>query len=1128
MFKAVGDRIVPIADWASRWLKGEVNVRLPILFECGVYFSKLPVNRDVAKELYRELILLGQWDILNCYADFINEEKSTTESLVTREMLQKTLAIFGYRRCTYDPSEDWKEFTERNLNKKAFGNRLFLFEHTKEEIYVGEKEKKLGKARALYYKAKVAKKDNKREKLFLKSALLGYVPAYSELAFTYEGLGNAEECIRWHEKGGEMGLQDSCLYLANLYSGTEKEYEYLLKCAFNPTTYPSTLLRLAKIIEGQLTAKKVKLTAEERAEKEGRLYDILARVIYENEEIDADKCDEVNDARLMLARLILENKIKGDGVLAILLLEVVQHHNITIDDALIGLADKYKVEERERIRGKIERKMNEAMLFLKHEENERGERDKAFSAPLREAERKEREEKERLEKERKEKALQEFVAEAKEYADKVREEKRLSWARPLDLGTTAEYKQLKTETKASHDKAVRLYQEALDSHGEEDTLNALVISAEAGHPRAIWELAKYYHDHDEEWASFWLEVCAKQGNLHRALTSKWKWNLHYCLLYANSKNENIRNFALEALGNLKIKSMTEEERAGIKGLADRKNLTAIKVYTDYIKYKDPRDYEWYIYIGAVLCDNDCVEKYINLVGGVSEDCPDGLVTLLESEKLKDNPYVKFEWYKIYQSGKLAEKFGVKADLEKAFKLLESIAVKKPSGEFKKKVYLEMGRCHENGIGTPVALYFASKYYRDYDSKKADSLLSQFNAMQEAEIRERKAVKLMEQYPSNALNNLLKTNPTWAKNIVNKYKLTDPEKLEEQLKARDEYLRFGFTLADMYALDGTFNEYQVRGAYIRKKREQEERAKKEEEDRIRLQKLEEENARIQKEFDRLIKEQSALNTPPVPATSPAPKNSQVSKNNAKSVSMATKKQQEQEALERVRQRYGYNPNGTYTDHLEYFFRMCEDKDNRGKVSEVLNDHNGLAKIYGVLAESIITTYQFEEILKEKINKVVGCFPSVTASSVNYTQNYHRYAEHDLAGLPIYGGALNIEVGFLQDIRYNNISTAPTSMDLFYDEYQKFHNHEISKFVDFNDYARETGLNYEVYSLEREEVANGKTAARKITRAIAKELLKQYKVVCPTLMGTRKGLKKYYRFIPLVATDVKVTFNFWGND
>ena len=103
-----------------------------------------------------------------------------------------------------------------------------------------------------------------------------------------------------------------------------------------------------------------------------------------------------------------------------------------------------------------------------------------------------------------------------------------------------------------------------------------------------------------------------------------------------------------------------------------------------------------------------------------------------------------------------------------------------------------------------------------------------------------------------------------------------------------------------------------------------------------------------------------------------------------------------------------------------------------------------------------------------------------------------------------------------------------MDLFYDEYQKFHSEEISKFVDFGDYAREMGLNHAVYSLEREEVSNGKSAARKITRAIAKELLKHYVVTQYTAFGTRKGFKKYYYGTLFVPTGLDITFNFWGND
>ncbi len=1129
MFKALPDRMQPIGEWVNKWTKGEVNLCLPILFERGCSYSKLAVDREVARELYRELILLEKWEILNCFADFINEEKGTSESLVSRELLSKSLSTLGYRRCTYDKSEDWKEFTERNLNKKAFGVHLPLFEYAKESVFVGENERKLGKARALYFKGKIASKDKKREKLFLKSALLGYLPAYSELAFTYEGMGNDSECLKWHSEGAKLGLQDSCIYLANLHAGTEKEYEYLYNCYQNRTTYPSTLLRFAGLVESQLCSKNLKLTANDRAEKEAILYDVLARIIYENTEIESDKCEEINTARITLARLILENKIKGDGVLAIVLIELALHAKVKVEQSLISLMEKYRQDELQALRRRITRKMNDSMQLFKHEENERAERDKPFREIRQESARLEREEKERKENERKEKALKEFVAEAKADADRYREEKRLGWARPLDLGVVAEYTKLKGESEAQHKKAVNLYQEALDSHGEEDTLNALLLAGEAGHPHAIWELAKYFHTYDEEWALHWLEKCAEQGNLNRAITAKWKWTIGYVLQYFGAKHVDIRLRAEEALGKITIKSMTSEEQAGLKALADSGNKTAIKVYANYIKYKNPAEWAEYTYAGANAGDPESIEAIVRKEGEVNMNSSDRYLALLKNPKAKENDYVTFQWYKIYSSEELAKKCGVNADSKKAFGILEKLVAKKPKGELKKQASLELAKCYEYGIGTNVALYFASKYYRGYDDAKADLLLKRYEEREERERRERKAIKLMEQYPSTALSNLQKTNPTWANNIIVKYKTTAPEKLEENLKARDEYLRFGFSIADMYEFDGTFKEYQMRGAYLRKKAEQEERAKKEAEERARIKRIEEENARLIAEQERIKAEQARALASQKTATASQPTAPTVSaKNTAKSVSKATKKQQEQEAIAKVRAKYGYVENGKYSEQMEYFYKICSTEDTCGKAWKIKNDPEALGEFYGVPPERVISKYDFAFLLKQKIEKVVGCCPEVEPKTTLHGIDYYKYAERDLAGLPCYGGALGMEVSFIQDIRYNNITTAPTSMDLFYDEYQKFHADEISKFVDFDEYARKSGLNYSVYSLEREEVSNGKSAARKITRAIAKELLKHYVVTEYVAFGERKGFKKYYYGTLFVPTSVEVTFNFWGND
>ncbi len=1136
MFKAIGDRTQPVAEWVAGWLKGKLNERLPIAFEQGYSQTKLEADREIANELYRELMLNKDWELLNCYADFLLNEKRPG-GLALNALMVKSMTTLGYRRCTYDPSEDWKEFTERNLNKKVYEKMdFFKFDHDFPPMYVGENEKKLGKARSLYYKGKLAKKDKKKEKLLLKSATLGYVPAFSELAFLYEGMGQMEECVKWHEVGAKYLLQDSCLYLAKLNEGSEKEYSYLKACYRVSGTYPSTLMRLAEVIEREINKPEplenkslgsqnaVRWGMESVREQEEVLFDALQRVILEWSSIEEDSTEEVGKARTMLARLTLENKLRVDGVLAYVLLAISPPE----DKKINNLLEEYIQKELSRLRAKITPKMERYLKQLKHVENEQGERERILREKRNEVLRAEREERERLEKERKAKQLEEFIRETNAEVARIREEKRLSWARPLDLGTSPEYPKLKGETEAKHAEAIALYQEALDANGEEDTVSALELAGEAGHPYAIVELAKYYHGVRDDYAKYWLEKSAKQGYANKILSGKaWKWNLNYCLEFMASKDEVISSCAEKALQKLKITVMTPDQIASMKSFADKGNEVAFKTYLNYIKYKDKTEWLNYVYKGALKGDDECIKDYVGAKGKISTASDAQYVELLKKLKNSKNEYVGHQWYYVYSDKALSEKFGVQYSLQTAFNTLKKLEYTRDQN-LKKEIYLEIAHCYEKGIGTDVALYFASKYYRGYDNEKANYLEKKFNEKQEREIRERKAIKLMEQYPSTALNNLLKTNPTWANNIVTKYKSTAPEKLEEQLKARDEYLRFGFTLADMYLSDGTFNEYQVRGAYIRKKREQEERAKRDAEERARLQELEEQNTRIQKELDRLIKEQNAPKSALTPTSVPAPKTSQTAKNTNNSVSTATKKQQEQEAIAKVRARYGYVENNKFSEQEEYFFKICSNEETCGKAYKIMNDREALGKLYGVPPERVISAYDFAFLLKQKIEKVVGCCPEVEPKGIGYGIDYYKYAERDLAGVPCYGKALGLEVSFVQDIRYNNITTAPTSMDLFYDEYQKFHSEEISKFVDFGDYAREMGLNHAVYSLEREEVSNGKSAARKITRAIAKELLKHYVVTQYTAFGTRKGFKKYYYGTLFVPTGLDITFNFWGND
>lgn len=1121
MFKSIGDGYQPLAEWISAWLKGDVNLRLPIFFERGCSYSEVPVNRTVANDLYRELILKGQWDILNCYADFLVNEKELCRGVV-RTLMGKSLTILGYRRQTYDPSLDWGMFTERNWNKNVFGEHVYMFEHSKSANFVNENAKTNAKARALYFKGKLAKKDKKKEKILLKSATLGYIPAFSELAFTYEGMGDTSECIKWHEEGAKYGLQESCTYLASLNAGTEKEYEYLKLCYQNYGTYPSNLLRLASVIERDLYGVKSSYT-ESRTEKETILFDSLARVILEWSELDSDKTEEVNEARLKLARLILEKKIDVDGVLAVVLVEIAKLHKVAVDGDLQKLVEKYCLEEVQRIRDRLNGKMKESLSTFSREKNARVERDRIIRAPIIEAERREREEKERKERERKERELQEFIIEAKKDGDRFREEKRLSWARPVDLGTVAEYTKLKGETEVKHQKAVELYQEALDSNGEEDTINALKIAGEAGHPRAVIELSKYYHGYDEATAEYWLEKCAKQGNLNRAINSKWKWTISCVVRYVNSKDDDIKNKALEALAKLNVKTLNAEEEKGLKSLANSGNLNAIKVYCKFVKNKNESEWLDYVYLGANAGDDECVNSIIDFCGGIANACEGRYVALLKNDKVKNNNRVQYEWYKAYSDEVLAKKFGVNVDKKKAFEILKLLSSKKLDSDLKKTVRLELARCYEFGVGTEIQIYFASTHYRGYDDKKADILLKQFEEKQEKEIRERKALKLMGKYPCAQLSNLQKTHPFWANNIIAKYKTTAPEKLEANLKARDEYLRFGFTFTELYESDGTFKEYQARGAYLRKKAEMEAERNRLERERQEKIKRENEERTKQERLERERKEREMLTAIRTDSTTTE------TNLTAKTVSTATNnKANENTALSKVRTKYCYKSDGLYTDHLEYFFRMCQDKSTLGEFYRIHTDKEAVGRLLGVLPECILDKYEFAEKISQKVEKLVGCFPSVDVRNIVTGHEYHKYLERDFAGLPVYGGAINVEVSFLQDIRYSSAIALPKSGDLFYEEYQKFNNHEISKWVDFNEYSRESGLQRELYDMTQSEVSSGKTAARKITRAIAKEMLKFYKVIDLTYIGTTKGLKKYGRYVPLIPTKVNVTFNFWGND
>lgn len=1128
MFKAVYDRPQPIDLWLKWWLKGDLHEMLPILFEKGAYYSPTSVDNDIARELYRELILNKRWELLNCYGDFIAKCDKEIGG-VERNLIVKSYATLGYRKCTYDPSEDLKMFSERNLCKECYGLTTYLFTYPKHEIYVGENEKKLGKARSLYFSAKTKNKDSKKEKLLLKSASLGYVPAYQELGFLYEGLGREEECLKWQEEGAKHFDVEALNYLSTLYKGTDKEYQYLEKLTqIGSVHYLNKLLRLVEIIENEIYHVNCTLSESERKEKEQIIFTTLARIILEYSDIAEDKAEEVNLARLTLARLILEKKLALDGVFACVLVEL----SGTTDERIIKLVDSYREQEIARIRKALEGKINSALDLIN---KENGKKQALEYAKKQELERARQEEEARLQME---KAMHEArlkaEAEAREKA-KQEEAERKQFLDPLNLNKNAEYNRKKGERIATYTSNVELYKKALATASEEEVVKAVTLAGESGHPKAMEALARYYHRMDEDKAKQWLELADEWGYADSVLNSKgWKWDTERCLLYISSDREYISRSAYEALNKIGIKKLSTKDIERLKVLTDKGNHSAMRIYVKCLKGKNPAEWSKYIYKLAYAGDENAIAEIIKGEGDISLNSSKEYVEFLKNEKVQENEFVKWQWYKILSSEELAPKFNKTKNDSHSLKHLFELDKCVKDSALKKAVRLELARCHEYGIGTLTNYWMASKYYRGYDNTKADYFMREHDRQNKQTAREIKVGEIMAKYPCAELDKMLSADNDFAKKIVEKYATIAPEKLEDNLKWRDEYLRFGFTLSEMYDTDGTFKEYQTRGAYLRKKAEieaEKERQRQLEAERERQRKLalarEQEAIRLS-QAKALAEKQKAVSSQTLRPATTTNSNSNTPQNTNKLVSKATKKQQEEEAIAKVRAKYGYVEKGNYSEQLEYFFKICQSEETCGKAYKLKDDPEALGKLYGVSPERVISTYDFAFLLKQKIEKVVGCCPEVEPGGIYYGVDYYKYAERDLAGLPCYGKALNLTVSFVQDIRYNNITTAPTSMDLFYDEYQKFHADEISKFVDFSEYARKSGLNYAVYSLEREEVSNGKSAARKITRAIAKELLKHYVVTEYTAFGTRKGLKKYYYGTLLIPTSLDITFNFWGND
>lgn len=1106
MFKALGDGTPRFDLWMNNWLKGFREDRLPFLFELGFYGSKVQVSYDTANLLYREYILGDAWHLSNCYADFLCRDGVIKDDIL-RLIMVKTFATLAYRKSKEDPSEDWKMFSERNMATKSYNQISYDFEYPIKQTYTGEFPKKEDKAESLYYKGKVAS-GKRKERLLLKSANYGYVPAFSELGYVYEDR-DAEESKKWFERGVEYCSIDACWELAKQNKGTKKAYDYLLKCYKERGVLPNVLMCLAEMIKDDMYSPRY------QGGKDGLILDVLGRVIINFSHLAEDGASEVVEARLMLAELIFDGKLALDGVFAYALCELCG------GGGLKGKAEAYKKSELAKIKKVLTPKISYAYKLLNCERMEKADKERLKKEALELA---------RLEEEiRKETERQE--AEARKRAEEERLERerkaeieRKKWEDPLGLDKNPEYTRYNGQNTAKYREGVALYEKAINTHGEDAVVKALTLAGVAGHKKAMMALAEYYHKKDEGEAKAWVEKYAEHFDLGELLGSRWKWTIEECLLYMSSKVESVQNEAGQTLENLNAKKYTQAEQVALKALAEGGNIYAVRAYAKWVKNKDVKEWEKYAYKLALDGDEEAIKSIVASEGDLKLSSSTEYVTLLNAPSCSHVPVVRWQRYRALSNRELANKLGVDYSLEKAFGCLKSLEKDAKAHDLKKKVFLELARCYEYGIGTDVALWYASKHYEGYDDKKAKDCLMRYEAKAEGERRERFAIKLMEKYPCAELSRLLISSaPEHAKKIISEYKKTLPERLETELKERDEYLKYGFKLSEIYDADGKFTGHLVKYKYLRKK--EEERA---EAERIRKAKEERERALREEEKQRLLRAEAERQKAVLASqrqTQTVPQKPYETQSVAPKAPKLSKKELEQIAINKVRSRYGYTPTDNYDAKLEYFFRMCEDKD-ANKLARMSDGEleEEIAKRLGVPTKRVMSEVSFLCKLTESIEKFVSCCPSVQITGMGYSVDYHHHLERELAGLPVYGGTLNVEVSFLQDIRY----FIPTGESVFYKEYDAFMKHEISNVMTFEKYAQEAGVWLRDYEQRKNEEYSGKKAARAQVRAIVNTLFNAYNVVCLKLISARKRLKNHGAMVAFIPTKIKVTFNFWGND
>ncbi len=371
----------------------------------------------------------------------------------------------------------------------------------------------------------------------------------------------------------------------------------------------------------------------------------------------------------------------------------------------------------------------------------------------------------------------------------------------LDYGYDDVMGRRRGEGVREYNKKVTLYKRALSLERPGSILSALIEAAEAGHTKAMVALGKYYKEFDPFESQKWLVKAVEGKNQEASELLKSSTDsaveIDAELEYVLSAGKKYREIIDKKYRTVKDDPPYLKD---FKRIAEQGNPYALLWLS---RYYSSRNMVWSIDYLVSSCEKGydvAIDQLFKDKGIESFSLSDQYIKLFLRLANINNCYVNYQLYRIYTDERYCQRYNLDITPEFAFELL--INSNPPdNSNIKKAIYIELGKCYENGFGVEKSLRKARDYYKGYDDKKYAAITDYINA--EARYNQvvteeaRKRENLISRHSNARFEEFKKKFSNRAASIEAVQRKLDPNVLKHQLEMRNKLLDMGYTVDQIY-------------------------------------------------------------------------------------------------------------------------------------------------------------------------------------------------------------------------------------------------------------------------------------------------------------------------------------------